>query len=195
LTTSGSLADVLAGTRSPVELLHRITDRLSLLPGRCSPSEPPDMSEDAIERLFTELRSLQSQADLVIVDAGSGISPWMERHWLAAEQILLVTTAEPQAIQESYAALKLLGSSNSDEGSSITDNIHLVVNRCGNSQLGQRIAERFAQTSSYFLGRSIHSTSTICPSADNQQAHQRSLRLLAADVIGCSCSSSASFAA
>jgi len=192
LNASGSLAEVLAGTRSAIEVLCPIAERLSVLPARC---ESPDMRGDAVERLFAELRSLHSQADMVILDVGSGTSPWVERHWQSAEQILLVTAAEPQAIQDSYAALKLLGGGDSCEGSPLTDKIHLVVNRCANSQLGQRIAERFVQTSSYFLGRPLHSTSTICQADDNPQAHQRALRLLAADVIGTNCSSPASFAA
>ena len=45
--------------------------------------------------------------DVIVVDAGSGLTPWTRRFWLRAQLVLLVTTTDDAAVMDAYAAIKL----------------------------------------------------------------------------------------
>ena len=124
----GSLADVLDGSRQAIEVLQSIGNNIRLLSGRWAPLSPPDLSHQAVDRLLAELRSLGSTADVVVADVGSGMSPWANRFWQAAQQVLLVTSPEPVAVMDSYASIKLT------ESQGLGQKLRIVVNRCNNKE-------------------------------------------------------------
>ncbi len=187
----GSLAEVLDGSRSAVEVLQSVSEWIQLLPGRWATDSPPEMGREAILRLLAELRTLDARADIVVVDVGSGMSPWVQHFWKAASQVLLITTEEPSVVMDSYAAIKLA------PWAEVDGKVRLVVNRCDDRRLSQRIADRFAETCHRFLGLDVASAPTVAcreetramtqrqlgATANNLAFHQ-SIRLLAAEVIG-----------
>lgn len=186
----GSLAEVLDGSRSAVEVLQSVSEWIQLLPGRWATDSPPEMSREAIHRLLAELRTLDARADVVVVDAGSGMSPWVQHLWETASQVLLITTGESSAVMDSYAAVKL------SPWAEVDGKVRLVVNRCDDRQLAQRIADQFAETCRRFLGLDVASAPAVAcreetrttaqrqrvATVDNRAFHQ-SIRLLAAEVI------------
>ena len=44
--------------------------------------------------------------DLIVVDAGRGLTPWTRRFWLRAKLVLLVTTPDDAAVLDAYAAIE-----------------------------------------------------------------------------------------
>jgi MinD-like ATPase involved in chromosome partitioning or flagellar assembly len=58
-----------------------------------------------------------------VVDAGSSRSPFVRRLWQVANVVLVVTTPEPAAIRESYAAIKVL------TDAEVVSSLHTLVNR------------------------------------------------------------------
>jgi hypothetical protein len=144
---------------------------------------------------------LQDSTDVVVADLGYGMSPWVHRFWLAAQQVLLVTTAKPTAVMNSYATLKLAAAD------MLHERVRIVVNRCEEKQQSRTVLARLDHTCQRFLDLSLSRTSTIAeyteanrleananrPGAEPsgrvaeacQQADdfQLSVRLLAAEVI------------
>lgn len=192
LDARGYLADVLDGSRSAVEVLKPLGESIQLLPGRWAADAPPELSRAAVMRLIGELRALHAQADVVVLDVGSGMSPWTEQLWKAAQQILLITTDQSVAVMDSYAAVKL------SSWGDVDDKLRLVVNQCDDAQLASTIGARFEATCRRFLGIRVESAvalptrpdivTTIAgtddPGAD--RAFRQSIRLLAADVMSTS---------
>ncbi len=188
----GCLADVLDGSRSAVEVLRPIGDRIHLLPGRWAAETPPELGRAALRRLLDELRSLHAQADVVILDAGSGMSPWVQQLWKAAQQILLISTDDSVAVMDSYAAVKL------SPWGDVDGKIRLVVNQCDNSDAAKTIATRFEATCRRFLGIHVAAAVRIADRPDivtsvtqgNTQPaddeFRQSIRLLAAEVMSTS---------
>lgn len=185
----GCLADVLSGTRSAGEVIKPLADSVQLLPGRWAPSSPPELGRDAVRRLLAEIRSLHRHADLAILDAGDGMSPWIGQLWKAAHQVLLVTTPESVAVMDSYAAVKLA------PWGDIDGKVRLAVNQCDHRETAQRVGQRFAATCRRFLGLNIDQPAAAIASAstagidsthvrsiDNSAFHD-SIRLLAAEVL------------
>jgi len=141
-----SLVDILSGERSAVEVLHPLSDSIQILPGRWAPEAPPEMDHAAIKRMLTELRSLGTQADVVIIDAGDGASPWLQQLWKAAQQVLLVTTLRPDAMKASYSTVKLA------PWGDVDGKVRLVVNQCKEDRQAKHAGDRFVTTCHRFLG-------------------------------------------
>ena len=140
------LADVLAERKTVVESLVPVGENAHLLAAAAGGTLPTfDLQTDAVENLLLQLRTLHNWADVVLVDAGSGASPWAQRLVEAAGQLLLVTTTESSAVVNAYAALKSLNNENS------AGKARLVINRVADRALADRIAEKFVSTCSYFL--------------------------------------------
>ncbi len=173
-----TLAKVLDGSRKAVEVLQSVGHNLQLLPGRWIPQSPPDLSSQAVDRLLAELRSLGSTADVVVADVGCGMSPWANRLWQASQQILLVTTPEPVAVMDSYAAIK------QTDTQSLDQKLRIVVNRCDNKAEARAIVGRLDHTCRRFLGNPLSHGSTIAnrQASNDEEDFEQSVRLLAAEV-------------
>jgi len=188
----GCLADVLDGSRSAVEVLRPVGESIQLLPGRWAPEKPPELNNGAVFRLLDALRCLHAQADVVLLDAGSGMSPWIGQLWKSAQQILLISTDESVAVMDSYAAVKL------SPWGDVDGKIRLVTNACNDPQVAKTIGDRFEATCRRFLGIKMAPAATLATRPDivttvtqrHEQASdrefRRSIRLLAADVMSTS---------
>ncbi len=181
------LADVLNGRRSVPEVLEQTGDGIQLLPGVDLMSNESGLNTQAVGRLVAELRSLQNNTDLVLIDAGAAMNPWIERLWTSAMQVFLVTTPEPSTVLESYATVKLA------PWVEIDGRLRLVVNRCNEVDLGIRASDGFTSTCRRFLGMKLLGEAAVLafdsqlPSGTRTLSHRspfrRSLRLLAADLL------------
>jgi len=186
----GSLADVLDGKRSVVEVLEPISDSINLLAGRWTPDAPPEFSQETVSRLLDELRALHTKSDIAILDTGSGMSPWTAQLWRDAHQVLLVTTDDSTAVMDSYATVKL---SPHDQ---IDDKLRLVVNQCDDQEIAEQMGSRFASTCQQFLNLNVgqptaiaSNTAADAPGRVRRRTHrlrnafELSVRLLAADLL------------
>ncbi len=188
-----SLIDILNGSRSAVEVLKPLGESVQLLPGRWAPETPPAMGREAVKRVLAELRSLHAHADMVILDAGCGMSPWVEQLWKAAHQVLLMTTLDSVALMDSYATVKLA------PWGDVDSKVRLVVNKCNESRLALQAGDRFAVTCRRFLGVNVSQPPAVLLQASsdslaqghsssasnkkNNASFYQSIRLLSAEVL------------
>jgi MinD-like ATPase involved in chromosome partitioning or flagellar assembly len=124
---------------------------------------------------------------LVLIDAGSGMSPWAQQLWRAAQQILLISTPDSVAVMDSYAAVK-----HSPWGD-VDGKIRLVLNQCDAPAAGRATGQRFEATCQRFLGIRVVApavlatrsdiVATVTLPLDPDRAFRQSIRLLAADVM------------
>lgn len=190
----GTLVEVLAGSRTVLEGLQPLAEGVRLLAGRWTPESSLDLSDAALDRLLNGLRGLRDSTDIVVVDLGCGMSPWVHRCWLSAQQVLLVTTPKPDAVMGSYATLKLAASD------SLHDRVRIVVNRCWEKSQARSVFGRLDHTCRRFLDFSLARFSLVAEYADADRQgkepsdgkseacglmedFQQSIRLLAAEVI------------
>jgi flagellar biosynthesis protein FlhG len=100
---------------------------------------------DAQQRLLAELQSLASQFEVVVLDVGSGLTPWSRRFWLQAKLVLLVTSADGTALLDSYAMIKR----------SVADgagpDVRLVVNPCDDDRVAMDTHRRLSESCRQFL--------------------------------------------
>lgn len=172
----GTLADVLAGARRAIEVLTPAAENLRLL--AAEPGEVDvELSAEAFSRIHGELVALARQCDAIVIDAGAGTSPWVDRLWQLANHVLLVATPAPASVVDAYAAVKL---SRHDR---LAGKLQLVVTRCDAAADAARIHAGFNDTCERFLGQSVKPPAVLPAFGEAPDAtFQRSLRLLAADL-------------
>jgi len=140
-----NLADVLCLRRTLREALQPGPGGVSVLPGCWGWAQAPELPPQSDQRLLAELAKLESRADLVLVDAGSGGEGTLRRFWQAADLVLVVTTPEAPAILDTYAAIKTL------TGQIRTGPIRLLVNRADDALAAEQVAQRIGYACRRFL--------------------------------------------
>lgn len=179
--TNGAIADVLAGRRCAVESLVT-AEGISILTAG-SERLLAQLDRRALATLLAELSALSRQCDVVLLDAGAGMTPWTHRLWQACQQVLLASTAEDGALVESYAVLKQAAPAPG------ANNLRLVVNRAVNDAQAATTATRFGVTCRRFLELELQPPAVLPALVPGEtpgsgSAFSRALRLLAADLAG-----------
>lgn len=116
------------------------------------------------ERLITELSTLESTTDFLIIDTGAGISRNVLAFANLADEVVLVVTPEPTSMADAYALVKILVQSKA------VQSVGLVVNRALNLQDGKATGEKFQTIAERFLHHKIRLLGVITDDAVVTQA-------------------------
>ena len=146
-----TVADVLSGACSAAAALAPGPCGCLLLANRGGGKAPVDYSRHAQQRLFAELQSLGRLASVLVVDAGSGLTPWTRRFWLRAALVAVVTTTEDLAILDAYALVKR------SVADGIKTPIRVLANQCDSEANAQDAYERVSSACRRFLSREVPS--------------------------------------
>jgi MinD-like ATPase involved in chromosome partitioning or flagellar assembly len=123
-----------------------------------APASDGDSRRHARE-LATALQSVRHEADVFVVDAGSGVSAMTRRLWRQARLVLLATTPDDQAVMDSYAHIKLAGKDADCD-------IRILVNQCENARAASRAVSRIAAACDRFLHRAVKAAPALPPSSE-----------------------------
>jgi MinD-like ATPase involved in chromosome partitioning or flagellar assembly len=157
--SSFSLTDVLLGTCNARDAIITGPAGLNIVPGlRRSPTTSGARRESAVDplgsrhlqqRLFAELQSLAQAFDVIVIDAGSGLTRWTRRFWQQARLVALVSTTDDAALLEAYAAIKLSACG------ATRPRIRLLMNQVDNDRAADAAHCRFDNACRRFLSLSI----------------------------------------
>jgi flagellar biosynthesis protein FlhG len=140
------LGDVLAGELPLVKALVEGPGGIRIIPGAHGMRTLVDVLGDAPARLAAELAELESEADFVLVDAGSGLSPGIMTLAAAADEVVLVTTPEPTSVADLHAAVHRFRRLASPP------RLLAVVNQAVSAAEASDVLGRLAASSRQFLG-------------------------------------------
>ena len=113
-------------------------------PGEQAPATDP-YNPKAMDQLIQALRPLFSKIDLVLLDTGAGIGPWVLRAVEHADQTLIVTQPDPASVTDAYALLKLARRRRPDRAPA------LIVNRVKDKREALLTASRLRKVGKRFL--------------------------------------------
>jgi flagellar biosynthesis protein FlhG len=105
-----TLVDVLSGGRTVAEVLYSGPHGVQILPGAELPTALVEVCVKSWGRIVGQLRNLQSPADLIVFDGGSGAPTYTAPLWQVSNYVLLVARTEPISIMDAYATLKAASS-------------------------------------------------------------------------------------
>jgi flagellar biosynthesis protein FlhG len=166
------VAEVLTTRRSVHEVLHDGPFGLSIVPGVCRMEQHDAWTEAAQDRLIRALRDLDGEVDVVVLDAGRGMSPAGHRFCDAADETLIVTRTDDEAIMDAYATLK----TTHDNGHPHATRV--LFNRVTVPRQAESAAERLAQTCRRFLGMTAVSAGCLVEDRRVAQASESGVPLV-----------------
>ena len=154
-------ADVICNINAPRNLSHVVTGQCSLgdalidapggfrlIAGASGLSQMAALGEFERNRLMDQMRDLEHEADLILIDTGAGVGPNVLGFLVAVDQILVVTTPEPTAITDAYAVIKTACRQSDDL------DVRLLVNQVRDEREAREVHSRVAGVCRRFLRQS-----------------------------------------
>jgi flagellar biosynthesis protein FlhG len=149
LTPRYDLGDVLAGRCTLAEAVMTGPGAIQIVPGAHAIRTGSEGLEEGAARLVTELSELESEADFVLVDGGSGLGSGITMLAAAADQAVIVSTPEPTATADAHAAIGRF------RRLAVPPRLRIVVNQARSASEATDVVDRLIASSRQFLGASV----------------------------------------
>ncbi|NLY00074.1 MAG: MinD/ParA family protein [Rhodopirellula sp.] len=140
-----TIADVLSSRATAGDAIRQGPRRLRVLPGAWGQENLDETSDADHRRLIEQLRVLRPAADYIIVDGGAGSGRALSRFWEVADSVVAVTTAESNAVMDTYASIKLLARRGN------APCVSALVNRAPSPRAAEEVYDRLARSCRRFL--------------------------------------------
>lgn len=141
-----NLSHVLRGEKELADILFKVGERLSIIPGGAGLRSLADIDEAGQAWIIERMSIFEDETDVLVLDTSAGMHKNVLAFSLASDQTVLVTTTEPTAIKDAYSVLKSLLRAAHGEA-----NIGLVVNMAADERDAQIAANRICDASRQFL--------------------------------------------
>ncbi len=152
LPERGHVGDILSARRDIHEVLERGPGGILVVPGVWAPDHEIPFSQHAQHRLVKQIQSLGRHADIVLTDVGSASVDAVHRFWLAADEVVLVTTPDSVSVMDCYATIKTaLGCGAAPEA------VRLIINKAASQAEADEVFHRIEQSARRFLQRQVTS--------------------------------------
>jgi len=81
---------------------------ISIIPGGSGINELANLNDADLKNIIAEMGKLDGEYDYMIIDTGAGISKNVINFLLAADDVIIVTTAEPTSLTDAYGMVKTI---------------------------------------------------------------------------------------
>lgn len=150
LKANYNLQHVLFGDKHLKDIVLQHSSGVRVVPASSGVEEMAELSDDQLEHFFNELRELDNETDITIIDTAAGISENVRTFLAAAPEIVLITTPEPTAITDAYAITKIISRHQ------VNPNIRLVVNMARHEAEAVSTARAIGLAAREFLKLEMH---------------------------------------
>jgi flagellar biosynthesis protein FlhG len=181
LPAGRNLAHVVAGRQTLDEAMIVGPGGFRLIPGASGLARMAALAPSQRDRLIEQLRDLEHDADMILIDTGAGVSPNVLGFSVCADQVLVVTTPEPTAVTDAYAVIKSLHRQRQDI------DVRLLVNMVQDQKEGRDVFNRLDQVCRRFLHLNIRYAGHVAQDVRVGQAVRRQ-KPFVIDAPGCGAS-------
>jgi flagellar biosynthesis protein FlhG len=122
---------------------------LQVLLGDWAATGAPEVGDVAPVRLLSSIRTLGKDAEFAVLDVGSGVHRVVREFWRAADAIVSVSTPDPVAVMDTYAAIKLLA------GENLALPVYSIINMADDARSARETQQRLLATCRRFLGLNL----------------------------------------
>src|SRR5262245_58227149 len=155
-----NLSHVIARKKELADVLVKAPGGFRLIGGASGLARMADLSDFDRQRLVSALGELESQADIILIDTGAGISPNVLSFTRAADHVLVVTTPEPTAITDAYAVVKVISRDGGER------RLSLLVNQARTMSEARVVYDRIAKVAKQFLNVDVYDAGHV-PADEN----------------------------
>jgi flagellar biosynthesis protein FlhG len=155
-------ADLLMNIQPRYTLAHVVSGRcgvgqvctdgpggIQFVPGASGLHDLANLSEFERRSLIAQLRELENNTDIMVLDCGAGVSKNVTSFALAADRVVVVTTPEPPAMTDAYVVIKTL------HRTQCNTQVGLFVNMANGRPDAAAVHRRLAEVARRFLKISV----------------------------------------
>ncbi|MDR2571928.1 MAG: MinD/ParA family protein [Oscillospiraceae bacterium] len=175
ITTRLDLSYFLKGERTLHEIIQLGHEGVRFISGGSGVNELINMSENQLAELLTKIVHIDEPIDIIIMDAGAGVSNTIMQVLLASSETIVVTTAEPTSVLDAYALVKTIVKRDASHP------LHVLVNKCENNKEAQSVQTGFVNVSGKNLGKNINPLGLISYNRDFTSAIKRQIPITVSD--------------
>lgn len=156
ITTRMDLRYVLRGEKTIHEIIQLGHEGVRFISGGSGVSDLLNMSSEQLDTLLSSIVNAASgdvsdtPIDIIIMDAGAGVSSIIMQTLMASSETIVVTTPEPTAFLDAYALVKTVVKHDA------THPLHLLANKCEKTKEAQAVLTGFIETCGKHLGKNIN---------------------------------------
>jgi len=119
---------------------------LDIIFGESGKIDHPKLSEKSVDLLISDLKSLKSNYDVILLDTSSGLDNGSLQLLLKSEEIILVTSPEPTSVMDGYVVFKMLKSHG------VSSLMNVIINKCIDKSDAEEAFENLGKAANHFLG-------------------------------------------
>ena len=145
-----TLADVVLGDRFIKAIILDGPEGLKILPAGSGVVEMLGLDSVILDRLERGISDIEHDRDAIIIDTGAGIAEGVVDYAVGADEVVVITTPEPTAITDAYAAIKVISSKNQ------ALKFHLLVNLVSSKREADEVARKIKLVVENYLAMNLN---------------------------------------
>jgi len=175
VTTRLDLSYFLRGEKTLGEIIQLGHEGVRFISGGSGVNELINMKEDQLTELLAKIVHIDAPVDLIIMDAGAGVSNTIMQVLLASSETIVVTTSEPTSVLDAYALVKTIVKRDRSHP------LHVLANKCENKKEAQTVQTGFVTVCGRHLGKNINPLGLISYNHDFTTAIKRQVPITVSD--------------
>jgi len=175
LTTRLDLSYFLRGEKTLPEIIQCNHEGVRFISGGSGVNELINMKEEQLAELLSKIVQIDTPVDLIIIDAGAGVSNTIMQVLLASTETIVISTAEPTSVLDAYALVKTVVKLDASHP------LHVLVNKCENKREAQSVQTGFVDVCGKHLGKNINPLGLISYNHDFTYAIKRQVPITVSD--------------
>lgn len=136
-------------------LITEYSQNLHFVFGDSGKADYPSITKGIIDNLFSQIKTLESNYDLIVIDSSAGASEELLYLLSNCDSKIIVTTPEPTAVMDAYVIIKMLKLRDA------SSNIGVIVNRVTDLSEGLTAFGNLNAASNHFLKTELNFAGTI----------------------------------
>jgi flagellar biosynthesis protein FlhG len=149
LATKYNISHLFSGEKNLKDLIVDGPQGIKVLPASSGIQEMTTLDEFQRLRLIEEFEAYDEKVDYLLIDTSSGISSNVAFFCMAAQEIIIVTSAEPTALTDAYALIKVLFTKYQEK------NFKVLVNNVKDEKEARDVFKRLSTAAEKFLSISL----------------------------------------
>lgn len=178
ITTRLDLSYFLRGEKALHEIIQLGHEGVHFISGGSGVNELINMQEDQLSELLAKIVHINAPVDLIIMDAGAGVSNTIMKVLLASSETIVVTTSEPTSVLDAYALVKTVVKRDASHP------LHVLANKCENKNEAVSVQTGFVDVCGRHLGKNINPLGLISYNHDFTAAIKRQIPITVSEPYG-----------
>ena len=175
ITTRLDLSYFLRGEKTLREIIQLGHEGVRFISGGSGVNELINMDDTKLSAMLSQIIHIDAPIDLIIMDAGAGVSTKIMQVLLASSETIVVTTAEPTSVLDAYALVKTIVKEDASHP------LHVIANKCENIREAQNVQSGFVNVCGRHLGKNINPLGLLSYNHNFTAAIKRQVPLVVSD--------------